>query len=282
MTGGAYPLPGSLCASGAWYRQFGTLVGPDGQAYPLLVPQARDVEANEDAPRWATEDWGPPDGPAVTDLLGGDPGWSTVAVERGAGRLGDDLSPLERLLVGLGGAPAANFLDANGLWPASQDVYPGTTLDAEFNPNFVPIGDRPRSAGPDAVDEIAGVTPVLVEEPSGNVRYELTVPSAPSAVVMGGAAELVTQVATGMGNVRQVEDARNVGFVVEYQVNDDGRTRAIVHTHHIEIDADGEPVVFVGYGGLRADGEPGVVQMVSPRVNGDYAPTYPTNGIEPD
>jgi hypothetical protein len=274
-------VAGRLCDSAAWYREVGAVAGPDGQLYPLLVPTVANASfEDDDEPVWFNADWGRPDDAGVTSLLGADRGWSTVAMETGAGRVGDDLTGVDHALAGLAGAPGARLLAAGGAEPAPLAAYEQMRLDAQWVPAFIPVGPARHRLAADAVDEVSGVAPEIVRTADGHVRVEAAVPGAPAVVLAGAGAQIIQEVATAVENVRTLDDARNIAYAVEYQVNDDGRTRALIRGYQIAVDLHGEPTVAMFYIGAGAQG-PGAVALVSPRRNDGYRPTYRTNGIDP-
>ncbi len=278
------PVASELCAENRWYREAGMVIGPDGQAYPILVPNVRNPDARDEADTFVfNDDWGAPADAGVTTLLGADARWETVAVETGAGRLGDDPGGLATLLIGAAGPAGARFLDATGRHPVPLAVYDNVGLDSSWVPDRVPYGDRaePEPDPVDAPDEVAGVVPEMMETAGGHVRYEATVPASVGAVLAAGAVDLVGYVSAGTGNVRTVQDRRNIGYAVEYQVNDDGRTRAVARGYQLTADDDGEIHVSMGYLGVTEHG-PGPVGATAPRINDGYGPTFDTNGVPGD
>lgn len=284
MLGLVRPVSSALCAEDAWYRETGTVLGPDGQAYPIVVPNVRNPEAREDSDVFVfNDDWGRSGDAGVTTLLGGDAGWTTVAVETGAGRLGDDPGLAALALIGLSGVAGARHLDARGLRPVPLRGYDDVGFDEWWVPDQAGYVDGNGVDPADVVDvpdELAGVTPVPVVSPRGHTRYESTVPASARGVLASGASELVNQVAIGTANARTVQDRRNIGYAVEYQVNADGRTRAIARGYQLGVDDRGELHVAMGHLGVGADG-PGPVAATAPRVHDGYAPTFNTNGIAP-
>ncbi len=277
------PVASELCAEDRWYREAGIVIGPDGQAYPILIPNARNPNARDEDDTFVfNDDWGAPDDAGITTLLGADAGWETVAVETGAGRLGDDPGGLTELLIGAAGPAGARFLGATGRQPVPLAVYDHVGLDSSWVPDHVPY--RGGAAAPDLADvpdEIAGAVPEMVVTAGGHVRYESTVPASVGAVLATGAADLVGFVASGTANVRTVRDRRNLGYAVEYQVHDDGRTRAVARGYQLSADDDGEIHVSMGYLGVTEHG-PGPVVATAPRINNGYVPAFDTNGVAGD
>lgn len=280
LYGVARPVASALCAEDQWYREAGTVIGPDGQAYPILVPNVRNADArDEDDPFVFNDDWGTPADAGVATLLGADAGWTTVAVETGSGRLGDDPDGLEAFLIGAAGSAGASFLGVTGRRPVPLAVYDGVGLDASWVPDHVPgVGGRADPDVADVPDEVAGVEPELVVSSGGHVRYEATVPASVRAVLASGAADLLGSIATGTANVRTVRDRANVGYAVEYQTNRDGRRRAVARGYQLATDDDGDVHVSMGYLGVTDQG-PGPVAAIVPRINDGYVPTFETNGV---
>jgi len=276
-------IPGWLCAAGAWYSAAGGVVGPDGRAYPIYLPHIGNTEFDDDDdPIEFNADWGEQeDGQDAWSLDGLDQGWSTVAVETGAGQT-DQLSAFEAAMVAMSGRAGNNYLGLDGLTPVPLDAYGGIVYDEYWVPTALPGVDPDAEVPlpPEGTDEVAGSTPVLVETASGSMRYEGTVAASPAIAVSTAGAALVTEIAVGQRNLSQVNDGSNISYVVEYQENAEGDTRAIVRAYHIEVNDDGEPQVFMSYLGLNGDGDVAPMAMVSPRVDDDYSPTYTTNGIE--
>lgn len=285
FTGFTGDIPGWLCASNSWYSAAGGVVGPDGRVYPISLPHVRNTDADDDDdPFEFNADWGQPeDGRDVWTLDGLDQGWSTVAVETGAGQT-DQLSPFEAAMVALSGQAGNNYLGADGLTPVPLDAYGGIVYDEYWVPAALPGVDPDADVllPPEGTDEVSGATPVLVQGANGSMRYETTVTASPTVAVSAAGAALVTGIAVGQDNVSQVNDGSNIAYVVEYQENAEGDTRAIVRAYHIEVNDDGEPQVFMSYLGLNGDGEVAPMAMVSPRVGDDYTPVYTTNGFEPE
>jgi hypothetical protein len=275
------PVAAALCAEDRWYREAGTLIGTDGQAYPLVVPNVRNPDARGDQDVFVfNDDWGRPSDAGVESLVGLDEGWRTAHVEIGAGRLGEGLGLVGTALAAGAGSAGARHLGATGRRPVPLEVYRSVHVDEWFVPTVVPYADGAGVEVPDPPDELAGVTPTMTVTAGGRVRFEATVPATGAAAMVNGLNELVNQVRAGTGNVRTLADRRNVGYAVEYQVHRDGRTRALARGHQLAVTGEGEILVATGYLGVGADGF-GPLVATAPRINDGYAPTFNTNGVAP-
>lgn len=235
-----WPHASAFCAAGAGYWSHGSLTGPDGLAYEVVVPYA-----NVDGVL-VNGDLGDPDGPRITDLLGNDPGWTTEGVEHGYGHVGDPPGLAEQIIVTLGGAAGAPY-DAHYAAvgrPAPEEYYRSITVDDDF----VPVGLEPGRP-------IVGPPPEEAPDPAN-----------PDPLALN-ALTLVNQTLTGVDAAQSLSDATLAAYAVEYQVNADGRRRALIHAYQFGLDADGEVLVTMGYGGLGDDGLVGF--PLQPRVDGE-------------
>lgn len=244
-----WPSESRFCATQSGYLQGGALVGPDGDTYEVVAPYAVIDGESYNA------DWGEPEGPAIGDLMGADPGWTTVSVESGFGQAGDGPSGASQAIVilgGLAGAPYDAYYSVAGR-PAEAEVYAGLQVDASFAP--VAFGDaRARPAG----------VPPDPEDP--NIE--------PSTAL--NALTLVNQGLTGIDAAQSINDADNVAYAAEYQVNDDGRRRVMIHTYQLSTDDEGNVGYVLGYGG-GSDGALVGIRVLNPRINDDghVAPPEP-------
>jgi hypothetical protein len=156
------PVAADLCAEDRWYREAGTLIGTDGQAYPLVVPNVRNPDARDDHDVFVfNDDWGRPPDAGVESLVGLDEGWRTAHVEIGAGRLGEDLGLVGTALAAGAGSAGARHLAAAGRRPVPLEVYRSVRVDEWFVPSFVPYADGADMEVPDPPDELAGVRPAM-------------------------------------------------------------------------------------------------------------------------
>jgi hypothetical protein len=139
---------GGRCAGGdRWYAGgAGAIVGPDGRPYPLVSPSVvRDGLVYN-------ADWGRAGEPGVADLLGGDPGWRTVAVETGIARHRGDPSWFERLMIGVGSTVAGPPIGSTAEDVEAVVLEPGARPRVASVPNVLVV-PRPPS-GPPSTDEV--------------------------------------------------------------------------------------------------------------------------------
>lgn len=261
--------PGVACFGDDYWTR-GHLVGLDGRTYALSTPRVG--ETIDDVRVNANADWGPaPDGLDVWTLDGADPGWVTIGREQGVGRVEPDIGGVDLFIAG---DPGQSIATSSGYSPASMAEHAALTFDEYGVPVGVVVAGRGTIHLSESVPEIEGQTPVMTVGPGGHVRYEMTTPRGQGAAL--GAAELVGMAAVAGQVASTVREQGNYAYAVEYQEHPDGRRRAVPIVYHLAADANGDPVVFMGYLGPGPDGEL-TAMPVTPRVHGDYRPAVPVN-----
>ncbi len=227
-----------LCVAGAGYAGGGAVTGPDGRDYPLVVPYVTD----RDGVRWTGDV--SKDGPLVDDLEGRDTGWRTLWTADGVDLVGGSAGFGLRLAAALAGSagwapPATPRADAIPLLRLSATGHPSLSRGPAPQPPQQPQNAlEPRRAAPVRV----------VRDGAGR---QLAVPAGPLdapvrstgkgrvALRAAGAVDLATLGLTSAAAVRLVQDARARWYVVRYQENADGRTRALVRSYRVEQRATG-------------------------------------------
>jgi hypothetical protein len=180
----------------------GTIAGPGGAQWPIVMPyfqQGEHVYMADDGQ--ARTDGG------IEQLDGHDPGWSTIAEYRGQNQYGS---------ISSGTKLATGFLIATG-----QDLETTQT-----DSSAVVIGpDGTPYAGND-VHEVPEAPP---DKAYWDVTSKTMFPGEADKFV--GPAALAVQAGQAVQAVHNEDSHASRQWYVAYQVNDDGRTRAIVHTY---------------------------------------------------
>lgn len=223
-------LPDGCAAfgTGAHYVGGGAVRGPDGELWPIVIPQlvaAGGTTFTIDADL-------PPNLPAAASLGGVDPGWVLVGYHVGVEEFIEPASPV--------------LATATGLAVASGLAVPPTPDDAALVGVRFRAGSRPVVLGP--VDVRGGSDPSVAELSqsltSGLVTSEDGEP-APDPVHTGhinlpaNAVTLATQALLGASTAIALGGNTRRAYEVLFEAHPDGRRRSRVQTFHLEARRDG-------------------------------------------
>lgn len=224
------------CILGApHYNFYGTMIGPDGRAYQVVVPKSKGL---------FNADFGSTGSKNMSNLDGLDPGWKAVGTEAGVGQFGN-ASGAARTAVALGTLAGGQFSHPFGN-PVDLDGYANLVIRPDGSPEL-----REWGASSGLIDSDVGrQMPRQVE-------------------TVGNGIELANQVAAIPGNVKKLDDAYNMAYQVQYAENRDGRLRAIITTYQLREKDNGHVNVAMNYAGV-VGGKPLLVEGVTPRLNPGY------------
>lgn len=253
---------------GYGYFGGGTIRGPGGKQWPIVMPYYSDGKYTY------MDDYGQgrADG-GINELDGHDPGWHTVSTFEGGGQFGSISSTTKwatGLLIATGQDlevqqvdPDALRVDANGVPFAGKDI-------AEF-----PTGP-PDKAWWDVTSDTMMPKP-LENLPAGSIQ-----PNLKYNEVALGANALIVQGAQALTAGHELDEHARRQWYVDYQVNDDGRVRAVVRTYTAGKLEDGKTGV-VGLANAFPTGQSGNTNEVpyKSRFN-PYSQTVATAMPDPD
>lgn len=207
--------PIRVFVDGEWieygYTGGGSITGPGGAEWPIMMPYMKkdDVTYMDDVgiPR---EDGG------LMQLDGYDPGWSTVSSYRGVNKY-MDVSPTVSLTAAVAG------LKGNRVYPDALYITPDGTATLE--------------APPPGEVEYAGTSEATPDterlNPAGADRWNRMV----------GGVDLAMAGLQTMNTIDAAASHEQRPWFIEYQINEDGRRRAIVRTYQAGTTDSGHPVV---------------------------------------
>jgi hypothetical protein len=222
----------------AYYSGGGFVVGPDGREYPLAIPNVRiggrvygsEVVVGKQAP--------------VTSLRGRDAGWVTLGARTDVMRTDPKASGIEQFAIAAAGMNGnlqrrAEAADVGTLASLRVEATGIASIDPD---TATPVG----AAMPPSTDEVRAPVWLLVDgrlvevdtvqaAPNREVRRSgLAAPSA-GAARMGSAvaaADLLSQVASGVDLVANHDDWRHSAYQVRFEEHLDGRRRALLRTYN--------------------------------------------------
>lgn len=248
---------GGTVRPGYGYLGGGSLTGPDGGQWPIVSPYYSDGK------HVYLSDTGTPraDG-GINDLDGNDPGWHTVESYVGPGQFGTVSQSTKLIIFGenlTGQELEVNPVDSKdvGISGDGQPVYQGGADHAEAKlPADKPYWD---AKPPDRHDPSDPRPP----EPPFN----------PTEAALGANA-LGLQGADGALQAHAAGEHGEREYQVSYQVNDDGRVRAVVNTYTSGPNHDGGGVNVGGFATSFPDGKDGAASEVpiDVRHNGPVQP----------
>jgi len=191
--------------AGAGYRGSGFLVGRDGRSYPLVAPYVERGGVRYDA-----DDGVEPGATSVDDLDGRDPGWTTIDEVIGVERW-RDVGSFDRVMAGVGSTVAGRPFGSSERDVAELVIRPGMA------PYFTDALDRP---------------PPEPAPPAYLSPY-------PSHSRASGVADSLSIAVDGLGGAIDADQGSFAAFDVAFQVNADGRTRALYKRVYVGFDDDG-------------------------------------------
>jgi hypothetical protein len=244
----------------------GTILGPGGAQWPIVMPYYQDGKNIYMADDGAT----PPNG-GINELDGQDPGWTTVATYSGLGQFGTIsgwTKAAAAFLIGTGQELETNPTDP-GAVTVNNDGVPFAGHDVP-EPSMGPA-DKPYWD----VDSDTMMPKPMEDLPPGSIQPNLEYNEA----ALGGASLLV-QAGQAATAVQNIDSHASRQWYVSYQINSDGRTRAIVHTYSAGPTEDGKTVVGSFANGFPT-GQSGTTSEIP--YNTRYTPyTTPVMTATPD
>lgn len=219
--------------NGTGYYGGGFVAGPDGNRYPLVVPQVAGGGLFRSDGGWQTT--------RVRDLLGRDHGWHRIGATYAIARFGSRTARAERVLVG-----AATFFGMQ-TGPGTgyrrrNDLLPHVAVDSLGAPRLLEH-------------------PTALATPSGMPAEDLTLgsPDPPGvsrlrAEQVGGALTLVGNAAAAAALVEHLDDHLTHAYSLNLQQNEDGRRRALLDLYDVYQTPDERVVVRRSSGYVGADG----------------------------
>ena len=236
---------GSCRAGAGRYNGGGFIMGPDGRKYPMVVPSlivnGEEYNANGN---------GFVDSQNISTLGGMDKGWTTIAVVSGNFDLRKPAPLWEKILAGFGGSTGwhSPFGDA-----APGDVYNGLQVNLQGVPAL--FGPPPRVMSeppPDDNPEPAERYGMVMRD--GRLSWQPVGTMAGTAPqTAANSASLAITVLEGVDTAIHYDDASHSGYQVIYEVNDDGRRRAMVRSYQIT-ELDGVYQLWPSYVSAAPDG----------------------------
>jgi hypothetical protein len=217
------------------YYGGGFIEGPDGQLYPLVVPQVMidgvpyGADVSGDAAR-------------IQDLNGSDGGWHLIGRHNGYDQL-DEVSKLDQAAVLLGGLAGGNMESAGDL-VRRTDLAGDLLLSSAGYPSLdggeIPsreARDLPADLPPDFEDGLPGYHPARADR-------------------AGGALDLAISGAEGFLAAKGIDDNAHHAYDIRLEQNDDGRTRALLTVYDVfENRETGDAVIRSSYGWVNDDGD---------------------------
>ena len=260
-------LWGDTCPSGpGFYGGFGTLItGPDGLMYPVVVPSLMIGGTVYNGNRGTLVP-----GEDVYSLGGMDPGWEEVYRLEGVGRFQEETSGIEKFFI------AFAMTNPNlhpTTTPFGEGDYAGLVMGASGVPyiNMEPRAPRGPSVSPSNA-RLVSPTAVWVDgelmfidanaDPattSYNRAIRRQLGPLPPRVLNGqravGAASLAAGLAQGINIANSTDDAGLAAYQVVFEVNEDGRRRALFRTYQVSVDQTGDYVIRPSHVYLDDEGD---------------------------
>lgn len=181
----------------------GTVAGPGRVQWPIAMPYYRD----DDGRVYMADDGATADDGGIEQLDGHDPGWTTVSTYNAVNQFGS-ISGTTKL--------ATAFLIGTG-----QEVETTQT-----DPDAVMVDSSGRAY---AGDDVAAASQGPPDKAYWDVTSKTMFPGEADKFV--GPTALMVQAGQAAQAVKNLDSHARRRWFVQYQVNTDGRTRAIVHTY---------------------------------------------------
>ncbi len=220
-----------MMGDGYGYFGGGTILGPGGTQWPIVMPYYNDGKNT-----YMDDDDGPaPDG-GIEQLDGKDPGWHTVSTWTGAGQYGSVSTATKvatAFLIGTGQDLETTETDANAV-TVGPDGRPYAGNDTKSMPSAPPDKEWWDVKSPTAFPE-------NIE--SSDPRVTAMQPDLEWQEPALGASALLVQAGQAWTAVHNEDSHATRQYYVDYQVNDDGRARAVVHTYSATPTEDGKTYV---------------------------------------
>jgi uncharacterized protein YukE len=260
-------LWGDTCPSGnGFYGGDGTFItGPDGLLYPVVVPSLMMDGVVYNGNRGTLVP-----GEDAYSLGGMDPGWSEVYRLEGVGRFQEGPSGFEKFFIAI----AMTNPDLHpSTTPFGEGDYAGLVMGASGVPyiNMEPQAPKGPSVSPSNA-RLVSPTAVWVDgelmfidanaDPATTqynraIRRQLG--PLPPRVLNGqravGAASLAAGLAQGINIANSTDDAGLAAYQVVFEVNEDGRHRAMFRTYQVSVDQTGDYLIRPSHVFLDDEGE---------------------------
>lgn len=211
------------------YDGGGFVTGPDGLRYPIVALPQVDVNL-------------PPYQSGAATLFGSDPGWSALYVHQGLTEIGDETPAWQKWIIGLGIAtggptPSGQYLgsEAYGLLSFGVDGIPHFDAIGHGNPDAlpeIPSGSEPPMLMPVQLRD-GRIVDIDTHDPEtwprevrrrGVAGYQ----SYQRRTARLGGLDLAVMGAQGVNVATNLDNDRTFRYQVRFEVNDDGRRRALV------------------------------------------------------
>lgn len=207
--------PIRVLVDGEWveygYTGGGSITGPGGAQWPIMMPYME-----KDGVRYMDDAGIPREDGGLMQLDGYDPGWSSVTSYRGLNKY-MDVSPSVSIAAVFAG------LKANRVYP--EAVY------------VTPDGSASLTAPPPGEVEYAGTAEATSDSerlnPAGAERWNRMV----------GGVDLAMAGLQAWNTIDGAASHEQRPWYIDYQINEDGRRRAIVRTYQAGTTESGDPVV---------------------------------------
>ena len=240
--------PNVMVNPGYGYFGGGTVMGPDGKPWPIVTPYYSDGQHVYFTDGGATRDDG-----GINQLDGRDPGWHTVTSYTGVNQFGHIGTSTKVIVAG--------------------EVLGGQELETN------PTDPGAVSIGPDGKPELGDTHDNRFEAPADKPYWDVDQPKegeeyGPGEQIKAGASATI-QTGQAIQAVHDVDSHGQREWQVQYQVNDDGRTRAIVNTYTSGPNEDGGGTNVGGFANSFPTGQHGTTSEVP--IDTRYNPyTQPT------
>lgn len=256
--------PACFTGAGSYLGAGSFIIGPDGRRYPLVVPRLM-----EDGKYYNANIYGVDPGEDILTLGGADEGWTTLATRQGTTRLMEPPSGWEKFFIFFAG------MNPN-LQPQIQPLDEGGYAMLQIGPTGVPTlmgpGKEPDPESPPQAPEFHVESPAIVmvdgeptlvdrnapETWNREIRRSGLTPNTrlQTANRAASAVDLANQIGDGISLANMSDDFGVAAYQVDFQVNEDGRTRAMLRTYQIGQDQDGTYIVAPNHVMVGEDGEP--------------------------
>jgi hypothetical protein len=260
-------LWGDTCPAGSgFYGGYGTFItGPDGLLYPVVVPSLMIDGSVYNGNRGTLVP-----GESVSDLGGMDPGWAEAYRLEGVGRFQEGPSGIEKFFIAFA---MTNPNLQPTTTPLGEGDYAGLVMGASGVP-FITLDPRPPK-GPSVSpsnERLVSPTAVMLDgklvfvdanaDPattSYNRAIRRQLGPVPPRVMAGqravGGVSLAASFAQGINIANSTDNAGLAAYQVVFEVNEDGRRRALFRTYQVSVDQAGKYIINPSHVYLDDEGE---------------------------
>ena len=250
--------PGHYGGVGSFIR------GPDGLLYPLVVPRLTIDGEVYNGNKGALSP-----GESVWDLGGSDPGWIEVYRAQGVTRLRDGPSGIEKFFIGIAGMNPNLHPQST---PVGEEGYAALGIGLGGVP-FMRTEPPPQRPSNPQAPEFHMSSPTFVMVDGELVMVDRNAPETwnreirrsgitPNTRLQGygramSGVDLANQVGDGISLAQMSDDFGVAGYEVVFEVNDDGRRRAMLRSYQVSVDGNtGDYVISPNHVTVGEDGEP--------------------------